>query len=152
MDDAALVRVGERVGDVAHGAPRFIHRQRAVIVHALGEVVARDVRHHEEDDAFGLVDGVDVDDVRMVELRGGFGLAQEPRLDLAAERQLGRQHLDGDRALEAAIFRAVDDTHAAAPNLAVQLVVRAEHALDVRAQLRIRRRYDGIRQAISSGL
>ena len=88
----------------------------------------------------------------MVQLRRGLRLAQEARLDLAAERELGRQDLDGDGALEAAIFRPIDDAHPAAPDLAVQLVVRAEHALDVRAQLGVRRRYDGIRQASGSGI
>ena len=77
VDHAALVRVGERVGDVAQRAARLVDRERAVIVQALGEVVARDVRHHEEDDALGFVDGVDVDDVRMVELGRGLCLAQE---------------------------------------------------------------------------
>ena len=109
-----------------------------MIVQPLGEIVARDVRHHEEDDALRLVDGVDVDDVRMVELRRGLRLAQEARLDLAAERELGRQDLDRDRALQPPVFRAIDDAHAAAPDLAVQLVVRAERTLDVRAQLGIR--------------
>ena len=50
----------------------------------------------------------------------------------------GGKHFDGDRSLEPTIFRPIDDAHAATTNLAVQLVVRAEHALDVRAQLRIR--------------
>ena len=93
MDDAALMRVGERVGDVAQGAARLVDGQRAVIVQPLGEVVPRDVGHHEEDDVLHLVDGVDVDDVRMVELRGRLRFAQEARLDVAAERQLRRQAL-----------------------------------------------------------
>ena len=101
---------------------------------------------------FRFVDGVDVDDVRMVELGSRLGLAEKARLDLAAERELRRQDLDGDRALQASIFRPVDDAHSATADLAVQLVVRAEHALDVRAQLRIRRWNDRIRQASSSGI
>ena len=32
VDDAALVGVGERVGDVAQRAPRLVDRQRAVVV------------------------------------------------------------------------------------------------------------------------
>jgi hypothetical protein len=138
VDDAAFVRVGERVGNVAQRAAGFVHRQGAVVVHAFREIVARDVRHHEEDDVFQLVDGVDVDDVRMVELRRGFRFAQKARLDFASERELGGQDLDGDHALEAAIPGPVNDPHAPTPDLAVQLVVRIEHALDMRAQLRIR--------------
>ena len=41
MDDAALVRVGERVGHVAQDPPRLVDREHAVLVQALREVVAR---------------------------------------------------------------------------------------------------------------
>jgi hypothetical protein len=136
--------VGECVGDVAHGAARFVDRQRAVVVEAFGEVVAADVRHHEVHEAFRFVDAVDVDDVRMVELCGGFGLAQEARLDLAAERELRRQDLDGDDALQTFVFGAIDNAHPATADLAVQLVVLTQRALHVRAQLGVRGRYGGV--------
>jgi hypothetical protein len=88
----------------------------------------------------------------MVQLCRSLRLAQKARLDLAAKRELWRKDLDGNGAFQATIFRPIHYTHSTAPNLLVQLVMRAEHALDVRAQLGIRRRYDGIRQAISSGI
>src|SRR5207244_17581 len=53
--------------------------------------------------------------------------------------------------LEPAILCAIHHAHAAPPDLAVQLVVGREGPLDVRAELRIRRRNNRIRQAISSG-
>src|SRR5262249_21252437 len=102
-------------------------------------------------DTLGFVHGVDVDDVRVVQLRRGLRLAQEASLDLTAECELWRQDLDGDRALESAILGAIDHAHPAAPDLGVQFVVRAEHALDVRAQLGIGGRNGGIRQSIGSG-
>ncbi len=71
----------------------------------------------------------------MGQLRRRFRLAQEARADLRAERQLRRQELDGDRALEPPVPRLVDDAHAPAPDLAVELVGGVEHALDMRAQL-----------------
>src|SRR5262249_52348669 len=104
----------------------------------------------EVDDAFGLVHGVDVDDVRMVQLGRGLGLSQEACLDLAAKSQLWREHLDRDDALEPAILGAIDDSHAATPNLGIQLIVRAKNALDMRAQLGIRRRYYWLRQSSGS--
>jgi hypothetical protein len=52
-------------------------------VEALAEVLAVDARHHEEHQPVGLVDRVDRDDVRVRELRGRLGLAQEARADLA---------------------------------------------------------------------
>ncbi len=90
MNDATLMRVGEGVGHVAQRAACLVDRKRTVIVYALGEIVARDVRHHEEDEPFQLVDGVDVDDVRMVELRGCLRFAEEAGLDLATKCELGR--------------------------------------------------------------
>ncbi len=150
MDDAALMGVSERIRDVAHDSSRLVDRERAVLVQQLRDIVARDVRHHEENDAALLVDRVDVDDVRVVELRGHLGLAQEPGLDFAAERQFGWQYFDGDRALQTPIFGAIDDPHAAAPDLAVQLIMGTERALDERAQLCIRLRRNGLGQAISS--
>jgi hypothetical protein len=121
-----------------------------VVVQPLREIVPRDVRHHEVDDALRLVDRVDVDDVRMVELGSRLGLAQEARLDLAAERELRRQDFDGDGALQAPIFRPIDDTHPATADLGIQLVMRAEDALNVRAQLGIRILAGRIRQSSGS--
>jgi len=143
----------ESVGDVPQRAARLVDRQRAVIVYALGEIVARDVRHHEEDEPFQFIDGVDIDDVRMVELRRRLRFAQEAGFDLAAKRELGRKDLDGDCTLQASVFCAIDHAHSAAPDLRIQFVVRAEHTFDVGAQLRIRvRRSYRLRQAIRSGL
>ena len=47
-----------------------------------------------------------------------------------AEGQLRRQQLDGDLTLQPAVAGAIDDAHAAPSDLAVELVVGAERALD----------------------
>jgi hypothetical protein len=134
---AARVGVGERVGHLGEHAPHVVHRHRAAVVEALAEVLAVDARHHEEHQPVGLVDRVDRDDVRVRELRGRLGLAQEARADLGAVGELGRQHLDRHLALEAAVARPVDHAHAAAPHLGPELV-RARHgAADARGQLRV---------------
>src|SRR4029450_11223518 len=99
----------------------------------------------EVDKPVTLVDAVDRNDVRMAELRRCLGLFQEPRADLAAKRELGRKQLDGDRSLEPAVFRLIDDSHPASADLTVELIVGAENALDMRAQLSVRGRDDGIR-------
>jgi hypothetical protein len=140
VDDSALMGVSERIRDVTEDSPRLVNRERTVVVQQLRDIVARDVRHHKENDAACLVDGVNIYDVRVVELRGHLGLAQKPGLDFAAERQFGWQYFDGDRALQTPIFGAIDDPHAAASDLAVQLVVGTERTLDERAQLIIRLR------------
>ena len=137
MDHAAFVRVSECVGDIAQCAPRLLDRQCPPIVQALGEVVAGHVRHDEVDESRavriigrrGLVDAVNVNDIRVIELGCRLGLSQKARLDLAAKCQFGRQHLNGNCALQAPIFRSVDDPHSAAPDLAVQLVVRRRYKI-----------------------
>ena len=83
----------------------------------------------------------------MRELSGGLRLAEEARLDLAAERQLGRQQLDGDLPLQAAVLGTIDDAHAAPSDLAVELVVGRKRALDVSAELVIRGRGERVGHA-----
>src|SRR5678816_944763 len=110
-----------------------------------GEVLAVDERHDEVHKPVTFVDAINGNDVRMAELRGGLGLFQEPRPNFAAERELWREQFDRDVALQPAIFRLVDDSHPASADLTVELIVGTEHALDVRAQLSVRGRDDGIR-------
>ena len=69
-------------------------------------------------DAGRVVGGEDRDDVRVRQLRGRLRLAQEALADAGAERQLGREHLDRDAAVQPDLARAVDHGHAAAPDLA----------------------------------
>ena len=140
MHHAVLMRVGERVADLPEDAPHLGRIECAAIVNALRQRVAVDERHHEEDEAVLLVDAVDRDDARVRELRRRLRLAKESRTDLGAERELGRQELDRDRALETAILRAIHDPHAAAADLPIELIRGIEHALDVRAQLGVRLR------------
>jgi hypothetical protein len=144
------VGVCERVGYLAEDAPCLVDPDHAVVVQALGEVVPADIRHHEEDEPFHLVDRVDVDDVGVVERGGGLGFAKEARADLASERELRRQDLDRDVPLEPPISRAVDDAHPAASDLGLELVVRREDALYVRAKLGINRRGYRIGHAANS--
>ena len=56
--------------------------------------------HHEVAALLGLADLVDRDDVRMIERRGGLGLAQEPRHRRVAVALALGQDLDRDRPVE----------------------------------------------------
>src|SRR3954463_14365229 len=104
---------------------------------ARSEVLAVHERHDEVDKPVTLVDAVDGNDVGMAELRCGLGLFQEPGPDLAAKRELGREQLYRDGSFQSAIFCLVDDSHPPSADLTVELIVGAEHALDVRAQLSV---------------
>jgi hypothetical protein len=84
----------------------------------------------------------------MTQLRRGFRFTQESGADFSAKGELRRQHLDCDRALEATIARLVDDSHAASPDLAVELVRRRQDFLDVRTQVWVCRGADWLGHAV----
>jgi hypothetical protein len=73
----------------------------------------------------------------MVELRGHLGLAQKSGPDLGAEGELRWKDLDRDLPLQPPVARPVHDTHAAAPDFAVELVCRLEDALDMSSKVRV---------------
>ena len=113
MDDAGAVRLRQAVrelrAEVEHlgdgqGAAREPAPQRLAL-HVLHHHVvgARLAGRH--------ADVVDVDDVRVVEGRGGARLAVEPVQQLGIGA--GAQHLEGDRAAQPGVAGAVDLAHAA---------------------------------------
>jgi hypothetical protein len=62
----------------------------------------------------------------VLELRGGAGLAREAGHRLGVLDVLGADDLDGHRAAERAVAGEVDDGHAAAPQLADEVIVVLE--------------------------
>jgi len=96
----------------------------------IGQAGALDVFHGEVVLAVDLAHVVDLHDVRMAQTGGGAGLLLEPLHVLGAGEVAGEDHLDGHGPLEALLPGLVDHAHAAAPDLAEQLV-RAEIAWDL---------------------
>ena len=84
-----------------------------MLLQAHAEVVALDVRHDEVDEIVALFDGVDRNDVRVIQLGRGLGFAQESLTNVGAEAQLRRQDFDRDLAFESFVSRAIHDPHAA---------------------------------------
>ena len=78
-----------------------------------------------------FADAMDRDDVRMREPGGRARLAQESLARLGGAREVRRQHLDGDVAVELHVAREVDDAHAAAAELALEGVLAGERGLEV---------------------
>ena len=68
-------------------------------------------------DAARLLDGVNGDDVRVIERRHRLRLALEPSERVGLGRQPLRQDLDGNVAIEAQVMGLVDDAHAALTEL-----------------------------------
>ena len=123
MNDVPLVGVGQGIGHFAQNSPHFLRLHRPFILQPLGEIVARDESHDEVDEVVPLLDVVDRNDIRMAELGRRFGFAKKPLADVRPKGQLGRKELYRDVALEALVHGTIDDSHAATPDLAVQLIV-----------------------------
>ena len=89
----------------------------------LGEVAALDELHAEVALAVVLADLVDRDDAGVVEQRDGLGLVLEPAQLGVVGQDAGLDHLEGDGPVEADLAGLVDDAHAAAAQLLLDLVV-----------------------------
>ena len=70
-----------------------------------------------------LADLVDRDDARVIEQRDGLGLVLEPAQLGVVGQHAGLDHLEGDGPVEADLPGLVDDAHAAAAQLFLNLVV-----------------------------
>ncbi len=133
VDDAAAVRGAERAGDLDRVGERLVDGQRARPADAVLERLPLDVL---EDDVGALVVLARVDhadDVRVAELGDGARLAPEALELVRIGRDLAVHHLDGDRAFERRVERAVDRRHAAVPDLRVEPVAVGEKGADERA-------------------
>ena len=131
VHDAASVRVGERPRHLAQHARRVGRRERAARAESLAERLALHVAHDEEDEAARLADAMDRDDVRVREAGRRARLAQESLARLGGAREVRRQDLDGDVAIELHVAREVDDAHAAAAELALERVLAGQGGLQV---------------------
>ena len=80
----------------------------------------------------GSVPGVQArDDVRVVQDRGGRGLAPEALHEVAIRRDLGAEDLDGDAAAGPLVVGAIDGGHAAATDDRLESIATAEQAPEV---------------------
>ena len=89
----------------------------------LGQTLAVDVLHDDEDAVVFFADFVDGADVGMVERGGGLGLVDQPLPGLIAAAPPLGQHLDGDFAAERGVFREKDLSHPARAQLPNDSVV-----------------------------
>ena len=115
VHDPLPVRLVERVGDLDPVTQELLGRERP-LAQAVRQRLALEVLH---DEVLGLALAVDVverADVRMRDLRDRLGLALEPLAQLRVRREVRRQDLDGDRALEPRVPRLVNLPHPAGPD------------------------------------
>ena len=129
MDDAAIVRRLERLGDLASSRDDLVDRQRTGR-QALRERRPLDQFEHERGDVAAFLDAVDRADVRVIQRGERSRLLLEPRAAVRVVRDRIGQHLDRDRTSQPGIVRAINLSHPAG----------AEQALDAeRPQLAARR-------------
>ena len=93
----------------------------------VGEARAVDVLHDDEVRAVLLAPVVDADDVRVVQVGGGLGLAAEARDEGRVGGELGEEDLDRDRPVELEVAGEEHLGHAALAEAAAQLEAAVEH-------------------------
>ena len=110
MDDAAIVRRVERIGDLPRDRNRVGHRDRSPGDDGR-QVVAVDEFHHE---AVRTIDhAVDLGDIRMVQCGQGLRFAPEAHDAVGIDRHDAGEDLDGDVAIEGGVAGLVDLAHTA---------------------------------------
>ena len=111
MDDAGVMRGGERAGHADAGVDHFAQRHRAAR-DALAEVLALDELHGHEVDAVGIADLVDRDDVRVVERRRRARLALETAHALLVLGEAHRQQFQRRLAVQRDVLGEINLAHA----------------------------------------
>jgi len=108
VDDVFGVGCRQPLAHVRRDAHRLLHRQRAAFLQQRPQTAARQVLHHQVHVGLHDLEGINGDNVGMVEAASGAGLLEE-----ALERHLvglggDGQFLDGDGAVEKCIVSQVD--------------------------------------------
>jgi hypothetical protein len=111
MDDAAIVRRLDGLGDLAGDLQRLIAGERAAR-EAVGQRLPFDQFEHEKRRRGRFDEIVNRGDPRVVERREHLGFATQPRDAVLILGKRLRQDLDRDVAFQLGIARAVDLAHA----------------------------------------
>ena len=122
VDDAAGVRLDQRVVDLHRDADRLAHGDRPAM-DPVRQQFALDVLHHDVVGPLVLADVVDGGDVRRAQRRGRARLGQKSRASLLVVLRLGRQKLERDLTTEPGVFGEIDLAHAACPEAVPDPVV-----------------------------
>jgi hypothetical protein len=120
------VGICERIGDVAELANDVARIETTLAANALRERFAIDVAHDEEGMSAEFVGAMDGDDVLMRQSTGRARLAQEPLADHEIAREMRGERLDRYATIESEIASEVDDSHATATDLTLQVVLPVE--------------------------
>ena len=112
VDDPLLVRRFEGLGDLPRDRQRFVQRN-GTFSDAVSQRRPFHQLHDQRDGAVRLFEPVNVGDVRMVQGREDFRFTSKSGEPLGISGERGRQHLDGNLALEVRVSGAIHLAHAA---------------------------------------
>ena len=112
MDDAALVRGVQGIGDLSRDRERVSERQRT-LRDPFRQRLALDELEHECGAAIDVLEAINRADVGMIQRRQHARFALEAREALRIGREDVRQDFDRDVATELLIMGAIDLAHAA---------------------------------------
>jgi hypothetical protein len=118
----------------------FARIDPAARTNAFCQRLAIDESHHEEWASAELVGAMDWNNVLMREAPRGTRLAKKALGDDVIGCEMRRKRLDGDVPIEAQIAGEVDDAHAAATDLTLQVVLPLERVGEAREVFRVFRR------------
>ena len=121
VDDSHAVGIGDGPGK-GFDHPRGIKGSPRGAVDQLGQAAAGHELHLEIEPAGMLVDVKDLDDIRVAEPGGRLGLGQETDGGFRGCEVAGEQHLERDGSIELELAGLEHHAHAAAPDLAQDLV------------------------------
>ena len=130
MDEAEAVRGVQRSGDLDHQPAGEGRGQATVDADERAEVDALHERHRDVERPVVFARVLHRDDVGVLDAGGHARFAREPRAEVRALAQLGRDDLEGGRAVERYVVGEVDDAHAAAADLRLH-AVPGEHGSEL---------------------
>ncbi len=125
MHDAVVVRIFERVEQLAHDPHDFGHREAFVFLEIAFELASVHELHCDEGGAVVLTEIVNGNDIGMIEASRGLGFALKTRhyiVRLDPFELVAAYGFQRDRALYARVECLVHDAHRAAPELAPDFV------------------------------
>ncbi len=122
VDDAAVVGVAQRAADFDADPRHLAPIETPSPPQFLLQAAAVDQFHRIEQVPFLLAEAEQADDVRMVELAEGLDLGLEADAEALFLGQAGGEQLDGGRLARLAMDALVDRAHAAAAELADDLI------------------------------
>ena len=144
VNQPALVCGVERLSDRPEQAHRAVGVEPSLALEHAPQVSALHVAHRQEQPSIGLPRGVDGNDAGVVERGRDTALSEEAGAEPLVVRQIRREHLQRDRAIQMLVACQVHNPGRSAPKLALDPIAR-QHRADGQLKRHRSRIHDGRR-------